>query len=574
MIAAVYARKSTDQNGVADEEKSVARQVERARAYALKKGWTVLSRYVFADDGISGAEFERRPGLMALMATLKPRPPFQVLIMSNVDRLGREQIETTYLLKQIIVAGVRVFDYMEDRERVLDSPTDKLLLSVTTYAAEMERHQARQRTRDALLSKALRGYVTGGAVFGYRNVEVLGDGAKRQHVVREIDPEQAEIVRRIFTLAAEGSGFKRIAAHLNREGVPSPRPRRSGRPRSWTSSSVRGVLLNPLYRGHVVWGRIRKRDSWGLKKYLDRPENEWVKLDAEHLRIVSDELWDAAARRIASTRLAQGHDAGRRAGGRPIGATGSRYLLTGFAQCEVCGGGLVVGSQDLKRHGRRPVYGCSYHRERGNAVCVNRLVAPIEIADRAVLAAIEGDVMRVEVVDTALEEALDTLRLSGADIADRRRTLDVELAELEQEIARYARAVAEVGPLPSLLGELRQRETRRDHLTAQLRTLAGATSIAALDPSHVRRNLRERLTDWQGLLRRETPVARQILREVLVGRLIFGPRIDGSARYYEFTGQATLSGLLAGVLSPERLVTPAGFEPAISTLKGSRPGPG
>jgi len=405
MIAAVYARKSTDQNGVADENKSVARQVERARAYALKKGWTVPAEYIFADDGISGAEFERRPGLMALMASLKPRPPFQVLIMSNVDRLGREQIETTYLLKQIIVAGVRVFDYMEDRERVLDSPTDKLLLSVTTYAAEMERHQARQRTRDALLGKALRGYVTGGAVFGYRNVELPGTGTKRRHVVREIDPEQAEIVRRIFTLAAEGCGFKRIAARLNQEGVPSPRPRRNGRPRSWTSSSVRGVLLNPLYRGQLVWGRIRKRDSWGLKKYLRRPESEWVKVDAEHLRVVSEELWQAAARRIASTRMACGRDAGRGPGGRPIRATESRYLLTGFAQCALCDGGMVVGTQDIKRRGRRPVYLCGYHRERGNAVCGNRLTVPIEVADRAVLAAIEHDVMRAEVVEAALEAA-------------------------------------------------------------------------------------------------------------------------------------------------------------------------
>ena len=574
MIAAVYARKSTDQNGVADEEKSVVRQVERAKAYAAKKGWTVLSEYVFSDDGISGAEFERRPGLMALMGSLKPRPPFHVLIMSNVDRLGREQIETTYLLKQIIVAGVRMFDYMEDRERVLDSPTDKLLLAVTTYAAEMERHQARQRTRDALLSKALRGYVTGGSVFGYRNVEVLGGGPKRQHVVREIDPAQAEVVRRIFTLAAKGLGFKRIAARLNVEGVPSPRPRRSGRPRSWTSSSVRGLLLNPLYRGQIIWGRIRKRDSWGLKKYLDRPESEWVKLDAEHLRIISDELWHAMERRIDSTRMAHGRDAGRRSGGRPIRATDSRYLLTGFAQCAVCGGGIVVGSQDFKRHGRRSVYVCGYHRERGNAVCTNRVVAPIEIADRSVLTALERDVMRVEVVETALAEALDTLRPSGSELAERRRALEAELADLEQEVASYARAIAEVGPLASLLAEIRQRETRREYLAAQLRTVVSGVNLAALDPASIRQNLRERLTDWQGLLGRETVEARQILREVLVGRLIFTPRVDGSGRYYEFTGQATLSGLLAGVVSPDMLVTPAGFEPAISTLKGSRPGPG
>jgi site-specific DNA recombinase len=349
------------------------------------------------------------------------------------------------------------------------------------------------------------------------------------------------------------------AARLNQEGLPSPRPRRDGRPRSWTSSSVRGILLNPLYRGRIVWGRIRKRDSWGLKKYLDRPESEWVKLDAEHLRIVPDELWHAAEHRLASTRMAHGWDAGRRAGGRPVRATDSRYLLTGFAECSVCGGGMVVGSQDFKRRGRRPVYGCGYHRERGNAVCTNRLVAPIEIADRSVLTALRADVMRLEVVDAAPEQALDTLRPSASEVTQRRRALEDELVDLERELARYARAVADVGPLASLLAEVQQREVRREHLTAQLQLVASAVTLAALDPAHVRRNLRERLTDWQGLLGRETAAARQILREVLVGRLIFTPRIDGTARYYEFTGQATLSGLLAGVVSPDMLVTPAGF---------------
>ena len=61
MIAAIYARKSTEQNGVADLEKSVTRQVDHARAYALRKGWTVADGYVYVDDGISGAEFKRRP---------------------------------------------------------------------------------------------------------------------------------------------------------------------------------------------------------------------------------------------------------------------------------------------------------------------------------------------------------------------------------------------------------------------------------------------------------------------------------------------------------------------------------
>ena len=74
MIAAIYARKSTEQNGVADEAKSVTRQIEHARAYALKKGWQVADEFVFVDDGISGAEFANRPGFVRLMNALKPKP--------------------------------------------------------------------------------------------------------------------------------------------------------------------------------------------------------------------------------------------------------------------------------------------------------------------------------------------------------------------------------------------------------------------------------------------------------------------------------------------------------------------
>jgi DNA invertase Pin-like site-specific DNA recombinase len=55
------------------------------------------------------------------MNALSPRPPFQVLVMSEESRLGREQIETAYALKQITDAGVRVFFYLEDRERTLDN---------------------------------------------------------------------------------------------------------------------------------------------------------------------------------------------------------------------------------------------------------------------------------------------------------------------------------------------------------------------------------------------------------------------------------------------------------------------
>src|SRR6266702_4166284 len=137
LVAAVLARKSTEQTGVTDEQRSVTRQVEHARAYALARGWVVRDDFIFVDDGISGAEFRKRPGLTRLLNALRPHPPFQVLIMSEESRLGREQIETAYIIKQILDAGVRIFYYLDDRERTLDSAIEKMLLSVTSFASEI-----------------------------------------------------------------------------------------------------------------------------------------------------------------------------------------------------------------------------------------------------------------------------------------------------------------------------------------------------------------------------------------------------------------------------------------------------
>jgi len=231
VIAAVYARKSTDQLGLTDEQKSVTRQVEHARAYAVRKGWTVLDECVFVDDAVSGAEFATRPGFVRLMRALKPYPPFQILVMAEESQLGREQIEVAYALKQLTQAGVRVWLYLEDRERTLDSPTDKLLMSVTAFADELEREKARQRTYDALARKARAGQVTGGVVSGYRNREVVGGGGRHQYVEREIAPEARPRGRDRGT-ESRGHSTAPMSATVRSAGVwVRERPRRSTRSR-------------------------------------------------------------------------------------------------------------------------------------------------------------------------------------------------------------------------------------------------------------------------------------------------------------------------------------------------------
>src|SRR3954470_14593771 len=109
MIAAIYPRVSKERVGVTEDAKSPTRQVENATAFAIARSWTVPSAHVFIDDGNSGAEFKRRPGFQRLMAALQPKPPFDVLIVSEQKSIGREAFETNFVIKQLAQAGVEVF---------------------------------------------------------------------------------------------------------------------------------------------------------------------------------------------------------------------------------------------------------------------------------------------------------------------------------------------------------------------------------------------------------------------------------------------------------------------------------
>jgi site-specific DNA recombinase len=377
MIAAVYARKSTDQSGVADDQKSVARQIQHAREYAARKGWIVADEHFYVDDGISGAEFANRPGFLRLMNSLKPRPSFQVLVMSEESRLGREAIETAYALKQLVQAGVRVFFYLEDRERTLDSPTDKIMLSLTTFADELEREKARQRTYDAMMRKAKAGHVCGGRTFGYDNIEVSGPDGRRSHVVREINQAEAAVVRRIFEMSAKGIGLTTIAKTLNTEAAPAPRSQQ-GRPRAWVQSTVREILYRDLYRGLIVWNKTRKRNAWGQAKREARNAGEWFSVPAPELRIVPEDLWTKVHERMEQAKAVYLRGTKGQLYGRPAAGVESKYLLSGLARCATCNGSMYVKSRS---HGRKRAYfyGCTSFHLRGSAVCTNSVEVPMEV---------------------------------------------------------------------------------------------------------------------------------------------------------------------------------------------------
>src|SRR5215472_6570720 len=129
MRAAVYARKSTAEDGKHEDAKSCTRQVEHARLYAAQKGWTIATEHVFVDDAISGALDEtRRPGLRALLAAADARPrAFDVLIVAADDRLARDQWTAAIILARLQKANVALHYYLEGRQVDLSGAVGKFM---------------------------------------------------------------------------------------------------------------------------------------------------------------------------------------------------------------------------------------------------------------------------------------------------------------------------------------------------------------------------------------------------------------------------------------------------------------
>src|SRR2546425_6567663 len=196
----------------------------------------------------------------------------------------------------------------------------------------------------------------------------------------------------------------------------------------------------------------------------------------------------------------------------------------------------------------------------------------MEITDEAVLDSMEHDLLRPDIVERAIELAIDELR-PDSDVTDQRRAeIITEVHRLDAELSRLTSATASGGDLPALLGALRERQAQRERCEHALIELDATARIGQREIPRLEREIRHRLDAWRSMLRREIPEAREILRNLIVGRIVFTPRPE--ARVSEFSGRGSFGRLLAENTSPVSVVTPAGFEPAISTLKGSRPGPG
>ncbi len=490
MIAGCYARKSNVEAESKDaEEKSVERQVLRAREYAARKGWTFNDAAVFVDDGLSGKlSAEKRPGLKALLAALTPKPSFDVLIVMESSRLSRQDqaFEQLVVIGTIERAGIRIFSYSDDRPVTVATENEELLAFVRSWADTKERRDAGRRSRDAMKLRAQQGKSCGGRRLGYGP-----DGA--------VNPAEAETVRRIFRERGEGKGLTSIARGLERDGIPGPRSK------GWHQSTISEVLKHEAYRGIRKWADVETTD--------------------EKIRIITAASWDAA--HVVCARAAS--ECWRGADGRlkSRGRVATKHALVGFLRCGACGSSLHV-----RYDGGKEFLFCTGRHLYGKTKCPNARRLPMAPVERALFAGFEDALGGAAVMD-AMAHLAEVQRQQHIDPFP----LEVEAARLRVEVARYVRAIGEGADVAEVRVALATAKARIEHLQG---TIAGAGAVQALDLDAVCKTIEPVLADWRAHLKPTT--ARQVLAKLLPERLSATVTPDGT---WTISGEVDYSAVLA-----------------------------
>ena len=260
------------------------------------------------------------------------------------------------------------------------------------------------KTRRGLEGRAKAGKSVGGKSYGYTAVQSLGPNGTLRRGDREIVPEEAATIRRIFKDYAAGISPRKIADALNEERIPAPSSK------YWGASTIygnrkrgTGILNNELYIGRQVWNRQTyvKVPATGKRVSCPNPECDRTISPVPDLRIIPQDLWDAVKERQGALKLQTSED-------KPWDRRRPRYLLSQLLTCGCCGGGMSMVNTAS--------FGCSAARNKGPSVCTNkRLINREELEDR-VLSALTTHLMQPAALEQFCEAYVAERNSRGGNV--------------------------------------------------------------------------------------------------------------------------------------------------------------
>uniref|UniRef100_UPI003AB62C40 recombinase family protein n=1 Tax=Ruminococcus sp. TaxID=41978 RepID=UPI003AB62C40 len=285
-ITALYERLSRDDFGKDDDQQresnSISNQKAMLEEFAARQGFTNIVH--FTDDGISGTCFDR-PGFLAMMKEVEAGN-VEYLCIKDMSRMGRDYLKVGQIMEILRQRGVRLIAINDgvDSARGDDDFTPFRNIMNEYYARDTSR-----KIRSTFQSKGKSGkHLTGTVIYGY-----LWNEARDQWLV---DPEAAEVVKRIFAMTIDGYGPYQIASKLKSEKVliPSAYLAQHGEGVNknktfkdvygWGSSTICNILEKREYLGHTINFKTRKHFKDKKSHYV--PEDEWTIFENTHEPII------------------------------------------------------------------------------------------------------------------------------------------------------------------------------------------------------------------------------------------------------------------------------------------------
>ena len=483
MKVALYARYSSDNQ----RDASIEDQLRICRARAEREGWQVVDSYT--DRAISGASLIR-PGIQELIADgLKRR--FEVILTESLDRLSRDQEDIAGLYKRMRFAGVTIITLSEGE-------VSELHIGLKGTMGALYLKDLADKTRRGLRGRVEEGKSGGGLCFGYDVVKQFDASGEAIRGDRTINETEAAVVRRIFADYLAGKSSRTIAMALNHEGVAGPQGKEWG-PTTIHGNPKRGVgiLNNELYVGKLVWNRLRYLKDPDTGKRVSRlnPESEWVTQDVPELRIVDQEVWDAAKARQKALAYEPPAEPGentlndRR---RP------KHLFTGLVKCGCCGSGYTMISKDL--------LGCFGARNKG--ICDNRLNIRRDALEKSVLQGLHTHLMEPGLFKEFCAEftrEVNRRRIErSTDLDAARRELDRTVRDLDKAIDAILSGI----PPLQLKERMEKLEARKADLTEML---ANADEPPPLLHPNMAEIYHQRISTLYGDLKNEETTAQAAL---------------------------------------------------------------
>lgn len=402
---------------------SLEAQKARMKAYADFNGFEIAGEY--EDAGKSGKSIEGRLAFNRMMEDIKSgKDHVSFVLVFKLSRFGRNAADVLSSLQIMQDFGVNLI-CVEDG---IDSSKDagKLMISVLSAVAEIERENIRVQTMEGRIQKAREGKWNGGfAPYGYK----LADG---KLIINEAEAEAIRVIYDQYVNTDMGSNG--IAKYLENHGIHKI-ARQNGKTPLFNAALIRKILKNPVYCGKIAYGRRKAEKVHGTRnEYHLVEQDNYILVDGLHEAIIPEDVWQEAQVKVVAQ--AKKYENVNRGKNEHI------HLLSGIIKCPVCGAGMygnksIKHKKDGTKYKDFYYYGCKHRNmSRGYKCDYKRQIGE-------------------ELIDNAVAEVIIKLVSNPkfAELMQSKINMKVDTSALDQEIETFEKQLRHSYSVKSKLAE-------------------------------------------------------------------------------------------------------------------------